>query len=88
VVLDIYHGDVVSAIFLILGMIVLFKKKINLTLSAGTSGTNTFVIENSKYTKSKDVELIGFPKALLGILLIVVGALIAHYFKGDLLFSI
>jgi len=88
VVLDIYHGDVVSAIFLILGMIVLFKKKINLTLSAGTSGTNTFVIENSKYTKSKDVELIGFSKALLGILLIVVGVLIAYYFKGDLLFSI
>jgi hypothetical protein len=88
VVLDIYHGDVVSAIFLILGMIVLFKKKINLTLSAGTSGTNTFVIENSKYTKSKDVELIGFPKALFGILLIVVGGLIAYYFKGDLLFSI
>ncbi len=87
-VLDIYHGDVVSAIFLILGMIVLFKKKINLTLSAGTSGTNTFVIENSKYTKSKDVELIGFSKALLGILLIVVGGLIAYYFKGDLLFSI
>lgn len=87
-VLDIYHGDVVSAIFLILGMIVLFKKKINLTLSAGTSGTNTFVIENSKYTKSKDVELIGFSKALLGILLIVVGVLIAYYFKGDLLFSI
>ena len=46
------------------------------------------VIENSKYTKSKDVELIGFPKALLGILLIVVGGLIAYYFKGDLLFSI
>ena len=87
-VLDIYHGDVVSAILLILGMIVLFKKKINLTLSAGTSGTNTFVIENSKYTKSKDVELIGFPKALLGILLIVVGGLIAYYFKRDLLFSI
>ncbi|WP_277054342.1 hypothetical protein [Pseudoalteromonas marina] len=86
--MDIYHGDVVSAIFLILGMIVLFKKKINLTLSAGTSGTNTFVIENSKYTKSKDVELIGFSKALLGILLIVVGGLIAYYFKGDLLFSI
>ncbi|MCK8121743.1 hypothetical protein [Pseudoalteromonas sp. 2CM32C] len=86
--MDIYHGDVVSAIFLILGMIVLFKKKINLTLSAGTSGTNTFVIENSKYTKSKDVELIGFSKALLGILLIVVGVLIAYYFKGDLLFSI
>ena len=86
--MDIYHGDVVSAILLILGMIVLFKKKINLTLSAGTSGTNTFVIENSKYTKSKDVELIGFPKALLGILLIVVGGLIAYYFKRDLLFSI
>lgn len=86
--MDIYHGDVVSAIFLILGIVVLIKKKVSLTLSVGPSGTNTFVNENSKYTKSKDVELIGFPKVLIGTLLIVVGVLITYYFKGDLLFSI
>jgi hypothetical protein len=87
IVLDIYDSDVASAIFLLLGLVVLFKNKISLTVSVGPSGADSFVNENSKYTKSKDIELKGAPKALVGIILVLAGVFFTYYFKGELLFS-
>lgn len=86
--MEIYNTDIASAILILLGLVVLFKKSIVLTLSVGQSGTNTFVNESSKYTKSSNFQLQGIQKLLLGLGLVIGGFLIGFYVQGELAFTL
>ncbi|MCB5228405.1 hypothetical protein JAO78_016505 [Alishewanella sp. 16-MA] len=86
--MEIYNTDIASAILILLGLVVLFKKSITLTLSVGPSGTNTFVNENSKYTKSSNFQLQGIQKLLLGLGLVIGGFLFGFYVQGELAFTL
>jgi hypothetical protein len=86
--MEIYNTDIASAILILLGLVVLFKKSVRLTFSVGPSGTNSFVNENSKYTKSSDFQLQGMRKLLLGLFLVLSGVAIGYYLQGELAFTL
>ena len=70
----------------VIGLYVLTKNELELTLSAGPTKLNEMVDENSKYTKSKKINLGKTQTKIFACALVATSLLVYANIKGDLVF--
>ena len=86
--MDVYEYDLVSLLFLVLGMYVMTKNELELTLSAGPTKLNGLVDSDSKYTKNEKFHLGKVQTKIFGITLIILSSILYMNIKGELVFTL
>jgi hypothetical protein len=86
--MEVYEYDLVALLIFVIGIYVMAKSELEVTLSAGPTDGRGMVNDNSKYTKSKKLHLGNIQTKLLGFVLIVISSVIYVNVKGELLFVI
>ena len=86
--MEVYEYDLVSLLFLVIGIYVMTKNELELTLSAGPTKLNGSVDSDSKYTKSEKLHLGTIQTKILGIALIILSSILYMHIKGELVFTL